>query len=60
MGAPGLVQGLRKLDLNGNPFPLKVALIGMMGGNTLGGNNGNFTGLGSTNMSSTYGTGQFK
>ena len=59
MGAPGLVQGLRKLDLNGNPFSLKV-LIGMIGGNSLGGNNGNFTGLGSTNMSSTYGTGQFK
>jgi hypothetical protein len=59
MGAPGLVQGLRKLDLNGNPFSLKV-LVGMIGGNTLAGNNGNFTGLGSTNMSSTYGTGQFK
>jgi hypothetical protein len=59
MGAPGLVQGLRKLDLNGKNFSLKV-LIGMLGGNSLGGNNGNFTGLGSTNMSSTYGTGQFK
>ena len=59
MGAPGLVQGLRKLDLNGKSLSLKV-LIGMIGGNSLGGNNGNFTGLGSTNMSSTYGTGQFK
>jgi hypothetical protein len=59
MGAPGLVQGLRKLDLNGKHFSLKV-LIGMLGGNSLGGNNGNFTGIGSTNMSSTYGTGQFK
>ena len=59
MGAPGLVQGLRKLDLIGKHFSLKV-LIGMLGGNSLGGNNGNFTGLGSTNMSSTYGTGQFK
>ena len=59
MGAPGLVQALRKLDLNGKHFSLKV-LIGMLGGNSHGGNNGNFTGLGSTNMSSTYGTGQFK
>jgi hypothetical protein len=59
MGAPGLVQGLRKLDLNGKHFSLKH-LKGMLGGNSLGGNNGNLTGIGSTNMSSTYGTGQFK
>ena len=59
MGAPGLVQGLRKLDLNGKNFSLNY-LKGMLGGNSLGGNNGNFSGLGLTNMSSTYGTGQFK
>ena len=59
MGSSGQVQGLRKLDLNGNPISLKV-MIGMIGGNSLAGNHGNLTGLGSTNMSSTYGTGQFK